>query len=367
MGGKLPVRLAAFEEKYREGLLAFRLPAEQAEFTGMPEETLDEALENRDKLPVVILGGERPVGFFVLHTGAGIGPFYAEWPEAALLRAFLVDQDSQGQGYAKAGLALLPGFIRNRLPAVREIVLAVNERNEAALALYIRAGFRDYGLRRSALKGQQRILQYPLREEPLPGLPGPMDGEEALRRRLIGCFTQSPLLMEVFRLARKLGPYPYYIGAGCLVQTVWNGLTGRELDYGIGDVDIIYYDGEDLGYEAEDKMIARGRELFAGIPFPVDLKNQARVHLWYEQKFGVHLAPYTSLEAAIDSWPTTVTSLGARLSGEDEWHIYAPFGLGDLFALTLRANKALVTEEVYRNKAGKWQRLWPELNVEPWA
>ncbi|WP_150272953.1 nucleotidyltransferase family protein [Paenibacillus tepidiphilus] len=367
MGGKLPVRLAGFEEKYREDLLAFRLPAEQAKFTGMPEETLDEALSNAGKIPVVILAGEQPVGFFVLHTGEDIASFYAKWPETVLLRAFLVDQASQGQGIARAGLALLPCFVRNLLPAVREIVLAVNERNDVALALYARAGFRDYGLRRSGMKGQQRIMQYPLQDEPLPGPQGYMDQEEALRRRLIGHFRQSPLLMEVFRLVRELEPYPYYIGAGCLVQTVWNGLSGRQPDYGIGDIDIIYYDGEDLSYEAEDRMIARGRKLFADAPLPVDLKNQARVHLWYERKFGVRLAPYTSLEAAIDSWPTTVTSLGVRWSGEDEWHIYAPFGLGDLFAMELRANKALVTEEVYRNKTDKWQRLWPELKVEPWT
>ncbi|NQX45264.1 nucleotidyltransferase family protein [Paenibacillus tritici] len=31
----------------------------------------------------------------------------------------------------------------------------------------------------------------------------------------------------------------------------------------------------------------------------------------------------------IDSWPTTVTSLGARLALNGEWQLYAPFGLED--------------------------------------
>lgn len=114
-------------------------------------------------------------------------------------------------------------------------------------------------------------------------------------------------------------------------------------------------------------MIANGRELFAGISIPVDIKNQARVHLWYRDKFGVELAPYASLEDAINSWPTTVTSLGARLSSEGKWLVYAPFGLHDLFHLILRPNKALISEDVYLNKTRKWKSKWPELTVVPWG
>lgn len=182
-----------------------------------------------------------------------------------------------------------------------------------------------------------------------------------------GAVLRSALLMDIFKRAQGLAPFPYYIGAGCLVQSVWNELTGRDPDYGIGDIDIIYYDGHDLSYAAEDRMIANGRELFAGISIPVDLKNQARVHLWYRDKFGVELAPYASLEDAINSWPTTVTSLGARLSSEGEWQVYAPFGLEDLFQLVLRPNKALISEDVYLNKTRKWKSKWPELTVVPWG
>ncbi|ULO10548.1 nucleotidyltransferase family protein [Paenibacillus sp. 19GGS1-52] len=173
--------------------------------------------------------------------------------------------------------------------------------------------------------------------------------------------------MSLFREARSLGPHPYYIGAGCLVQTVWNKLTERPPEYGIGDIDIIYYDEADLSYDAEDAMITKGEKIFAGTPFPVDIKNQARVHLWYREKFGIDLQPYRSLESAIDKWPTTATCLGARLNDDDSWHIYAPFGLGDLFGLIVRPNKVLINESIYFSKAQKWKKLWPELQIVPWG
>jgi hypothetical protein len=44
----------------------------------------------------------------------------------------------------------------------------------------------------------------------------------------------------------------------------------------------------------------------------------------------------------------------------------APFGLDDLFALTARPNRRLVSEAVYRAKAARWQGRWPELTVLPW-
>jgi hypothetical protein len=195
----------------------------------------------------------------------------------------------------------------------------------------------------------------------------PMNERDVLQNRLTELFSRSTLLMDIFERAQGIGKFPYYVGAGCLAQTVWNELTGREPGYGIGDIDIVYYDGEDLSYAAEDEVIAQGKELFDGIAIPVDLKNQARVHLWYRDKFGVELTPYTSLENAIDSWPTTVTSLGVRLAPNGEWKIYAPFGLEDLFQLILRPNKALISEEVYLNKTQKWKSKWPELTVVPWG
>ncbi|NUU59298.1 nucleotidyltransferase family protein [Paenibacillus agri] len=209
----------------------------------------------------------------------------------------------------------------------------------------------------------QRILQYDLLSNSTSKNPAE-DAE--LSQRLIEIITGSSWLMNLFHGAQTLEPHPYYIGAGCLVQTVWNELTERPLNYGIEDIDIVYYDSADLSYESEDAMILKAKALFADIPIPVDMKNQARVHLWYPDKFGIDLKPYTTLEAALDTWPTTATCLGARLNRDGSWQIYAPYGLEDLFRLTVRPNKALINETIYLSKARKWADKWPELQIVPW-
>ena len=49
-----------------------------------------------------------------------------------------------------------------------------------------------------------------------------------------------------------------WIVSGCLVQSAWNVLTGRAVDYGISDYDIFYFD-PDTSWQAEDAVIRRCR------------------------------------------------------------------------------------------------------------
>lgn len=156
-----------------------------------------------------------------------------------------------------------------------------------------------------------------------------------------------------------------YVGAGCLVQTVWNRLSGFPLDRGIKDIDIVYFNPADLSKEREVEIEQAVTRRFSGIPLEFDVKNQARVHLWYEQRFGVPLKPYKSTEDSIDTWPATASAVGVRLEGEQPV-IYASFGLGDLLGMIARPNKRLVTQEVYEKKVERWKAIWPRLDVVVW-
>lgn len=50
---------------------------------------------------------------------------------------------------------------------------------------------------------------------------------------------------------------------------------------------MFYHDPSDLSHEAEDRAIRAAQALYADLPVRVELRYQARVHLWFEGRFGV--------------------------------------------------------------------------------
>lgn len=184
------------------------------------------------------------------------------------------------------------------------------------------------------------------------------------KRLLYDILFKSPALSEVIQGSVSLGLENYYVGAGCVCQTVWNFQNGLDLMYGISDIDLAYFD-EDLSYEKEDRVIQQVKHKFQGLPVEIDVKNQARVHLWYRNHYGYDLSPYTSVEQAIGTWPTTATAVGVRLKGSG-LTVCAPFGLNDLFGQIIRPNKTQITEETYLQKCSKWRLKWNSLTVVPW-
>jgi uncharacterized protein len=178
--------------------------------------------------------------------------------------------------------------------------------------------------------------------------------------------SRNSTLTEVLARAATMELPGWYLVAGCLYQTVWNVVTGQPAEAGILDYDLAYFDGSDLSWDAEDAIIRAGNEIFAGLAAPVQIRNQARVHLWYEAKFGVPCAPHESAEAAIDSFEATTACLGIRLQPDGRCRIYAPHGLADMFNLVVRPNPVLAPRHVYEAKTARWRRQWPALTVLPW-
>jgi uncharacterized protein len=177
--------------------------------------------------------------------------------------------------------------------------------------------------------------------------------------------SKSATISGVLARAPELGLPGWYLGAGAVAQTVWNELHGFPLDTGIEDADLVYFD-PDLSYPAEDAFIQRGRQLFGSLAVAVEIRNEARVHLWYEQKFGKKIEPYSSSEDAINTWPATATAIGVRRDPSGEFIVYAPYGLNDLLGMIVRPNKGQITRDVYERKARRWQAVWPGLRVVPW-
>jgi hypothetical protein len=182
--------------------------------------------------------------------------------------------------------------------------------------------------------------------------------------RLRQCLSHNHIIAAILQEAGSLAMADWYLGAGCVAQTVWNLLDGFAPTFGIKDYDLVYYDAFDLSLEAQTLNQGRAKELFGRLHATVEVQNEARVHLWYAEHFGYEIAPYESAEAAINSWPTTATCVGVRTSSAGGLHVYAPFGLTDLFNMIVRPNKLQITRDLYEAK--RWTRLWPKLQRLPW-
>lgn len=186
-----------------------------------------------------------------------------------------------------------------------------------------------------------------------------------LQNRLLKIIRSNSLVGPVLARLEELKFPNAHLCAGCLTQSVWNSIFDLPDGNGIGDIDLIYFDNLDLSEDGEEAAAQRVREMFCNLPVKPDVKNEARVHLWYEAKFGKPIQPFRSIEHAVSSFPTTATAI-AISTNSATLNIVAPFGLSDLFKGIVRPNKAIVTEDVYVSKTDRWRKHWPHLTYLPW-
>lgn len=173
---------------------------------------------------------------------------------------------------------------------------------------------------------------------------------------------QNPVNGAILDELSRLALPDAWLVAGCLAQTVWNVLTGRAIDHSISDYDAFYFD-PDTSWEAEDTVIRTLHERLGHLGAKIEIRNQARVHLWYPAKHGLPYPPLTRATDGIDRFLTQNTQIGVRRF--DNGHeVYAPHGFDDVERLIVRPNPALnFSAANYATKAARWKALWPELTV----
>jgi hypothetical protein len=191
-------------------------------------------------------------------------------------------------------------------------------------------------------------------------------GEAAQRAALAEIVRSSPLLMEVLTGLRDDGLPDHLLVAGAIYNLVWNRLTGRPDLTGINDIDVCYFDDRDLGYDAEDVVIQRLAARFVDLPVPVQIRNQARVHLWFPQKFGVPFAPLRSSAEMLGRYASKTHAVAARLEHDEDLTLFAPFGLDDIFSFRITPNPVLMNKPAHDAKGARAKSVWPELTVVPW-
>ncbi|MFB0827578.1 nucleotidyltransferase family protein [Chromobacterium violaceum] len=191
-----------------------------------------------------------------------------------------------------------------------------------------------------------------------------MPSEGRLEQQLSGLVLASPWLMRALRAARALGLSDWCIGAGAVRGLVWDVLHGFASEpSALSDLDLVYFDAENLSPDREAALQRRLASVHPDLPWEVT--NQAAVHLWFADRFGYPVEPLPSLEAALATWPEYATAVGVALNADDSLRIIAPFGLDDLFAMTVRRNPARASLEIYRQRVAqkRYQARWPRVTV----
>lgn len=176
----------------------------------------------------------------------------------------------------------------------------------------------------------------------------------------------DPAVMAILEAVRDLELPDAWLVSGGLYQTVWNVMTGRPHGHGIKDYDIIYFDGADTGYDAEDEVIRAVDAALPALAGKLETRNQARVHLWFEEKFGTPYPALTCSLEALTNYASKTHAVAARVTAEGGLETRAPFGLANIFALRLVPNPMIDNRKTHLAKGKRQQEFWPDLTIEPW-
>lgn len=186
------------------------------------------------------------------------------------------------------------------------------------------------------------------------------------RAALEAIMREHDVLMNVLTVLREVALPDHLIGSGAIYNAVWSHLTGKPLLTGTKDIDVIYFDASDISYDAEDRIIRLLGDRFADLPVPVEIRNQARVHLWFPERFGFVVPPLKSSAEALLRYASRSHAVAMRLNPDDSLHIEAPFGLDDMFSFRITPNPTCDNEKTHYEKARRAKAIWPEIEIVDW-
>ena len=184
----------------------------------------------------------------------------------------------------------------------------------------------------------------------------------ALRERFLQDVHSNPYNRAILARWTRLALADGWLVAGCLFQTVWNCCSGQPPAAQIKDYDLFYFDESDRSAEAEQRVQDHVAHALSDLGITVEVKNQARVHLWYPDWFG---HPYPALESAregIDRFLIPATCVGVR-PAEEGFEVHAPHGLRLLYEGLLSSNPLTPHAALFEAKARSYRARWPWLRL----
>ena len=165
-------------------------------------------------------------------------------------------------------------------------------------------------------------------------------------------------MMDELRVARQHQLLESWIGAGFVRSKVWETLHCFEEPTPLNDIDVLFFDPNDLREEREKAIEHNLAKTMPDLPWSI--KNQARMHLYNDDP------SYSSTANAMNYWLETPTCTAVRLGKDDKLHLIAPFGINDLLKMIIRPTPAGRRRPLAygaRISEKNWQRYWPKCQV----
>ena len=147
----------------RPGVLALRVQENQLSFVGHVADSLADVAVCPGSEALALVQDDIVVGYVRIDRRAAAMADHPLAEGAVALRSFMIDARRQGEGLGGRALDAIHAYVAGRHPDRERILLTVNVRNEGAVHVYRRAGYRDSGeLYHGGLAGPQFVLWLPL-------------------------------------------------------------------------------------------------------------------------------------------------------------------------------------------------------------
>lgn len=178
---------------------------------------------------------------------------------------------------------------------------------------------------------------------------------------IVKAIEEDRWMMDILKAAEDAGLPDWWICAGFVRSKIWDVLHEIRERTPLPDIDVIFFDQEDTGEDAEKEAEQLLGRLLPGVPWSV--KNQARMAV----RNG--MPPYASSLDAVSKFPETATALAVTLD-QGKLKLGAPWGVEDAVSGVVRPTSYFLEREerreIYRQriKKKKWHLSWNGLCIQ---
>lgn len=177
-----------------------------------------------------------------------------------------------------------------------------------------------------------------------------------MNSRIIALIKQDKLRLDALDCVFQLNLPDCYLAAGFVRNLVWDHLHQKTTPTPLNDMDVIYFDDNEVDEQAYLKYEAELKQQMPWVNWQV--RNQAKMN----QRNGDR-AYLNSLDA-MGFWPEKETAVAIRQIEAGSYECISAFGFDSLFNFEVTHNplrELNVFED--RVKSKNWLQQWPKLMV----